>query len=103
MEFRYTSRADWQTRLPVWVGIGMNALVTLANDGRMPVLGKFHPVSVWVVGTGRHLLFLCDRFHGFSLGDFLIIGGIVLSPLLLWLFRPEDGAKLLDGRSVKNP
>jgi hypothetical protein len=97
MEVKYTRRfkqVNWWSKSIALTGAGMNALVTLANDGRMPVLGKFHPMSVWVVGTGRHLLFFCDRFPFwkgnviFSLGDFFIIGSIFL-PLLFWLFRSK--------------
>jgi hypothetical protein len=86
---------NWWTRTPMLMGVAMNALVTLANDGKMPVLGDHHHlVSVWVVGTGKHLLFLCDRFNGgfaiFSLGDFFIIGGILLG-ILFWIYRKTFG------------
>jgi hypothetical protein len=83
-------KMNWRKNV-IWAGAAMNAAVTLANDGRMPVLGKFAPMSLWVVGTGKRLLFLCDRFNGgwaiFSLGDFFIIAGVVVLPLLLWLVR----------------
>jgi len=112
LEVRYIRTAekiDWWSKTLGLAGGAMNAMVTLANDGRMPVLSdKFHPASLWVAGTGKHLLFLCDRFNGrwaiFSLGDFFIIGGIFL-PVLFWLLpSPEsEGAKLLDGSPVKNP
>lgn len=86
---------NWWTRTPMLMGVAMNAIVTLANDGRMPVLGdSHHLVSVWVVGTGKRLLFLCDRFNGgfaiFSLGDFFIIGGLLLG-ILLWIYRKIFG------------
>jgi hypothetical protein len=72
---------NWWTRVPILMGASMNAIVTLVNNGRMPVLGATKLASVWVQGNGKHLLFLCDRFpiHGlvFSLGDFFLIGGVI--------------------------
>jgi hypothetical protein len=103
---RRTDKINWWTRIPILAGMSMNAAVTIANGGRMPVLGKFHPVSIWVTGAGKHLLFLCDRFDFhrwviFSVGDFFILGALALG-ILLWLFRrllPDPvGLKLL-----KNP
>lgn len=80
---RTEKNINWWSRGVLLAGASMNAIVTLANDGRMPFLGKdTHPHSVWVLGNGKHLLFLCDRFDlGFgilSLGDFFIIGGLLL-------------------------
>ena len=68
---------NWWT-VPIFTGAAMNATVTLANNGRMPVLGNHAPMSIWVVGTGKHLLFLCDRFWGFSAGDFFVISGLIV-------------------------
>lgn len=82
-------RGNSWTKTLILVGAVMNATVTLANGGRMPFLGNSAPVSIWVAGTGKHLLFLCDRFKGFSLGDFFIMGGFFLS-LLFWLFRSKN-------------
>lgn len=91
-------KLNWWSRTPMLMGAAMNAAVTLANDGRMPVLGDFHhSASVWVVGTGKHLLFLCDRFNGgwiiLSLGDFFIFGGIALA-ILFSIFHktPENSS-----------
>jgi len=98
-EYRYLRsdpKVNWWARTLLLIGVGMNAVVTLANDGRMPVLGKFKPMSLWVVGTGKHLLFLCDRFDGgwaiFSIGDFFIIGGLLLG-LVLWFRRILAGGE----------
>lgn len=78
-----TGKINWWSRSALLAGVSMNAIVTLANDGRMPFLGgDQHPSSVWVLGNGKHLLFLCDRFNLhigiFSLGDFFILGGLLL-------------------------
>ena len=84
-------KINWWTRTPILMGAAMNATVTLANSGRMPVIGMpIHSVSLWVQGNGKHLLFLCDRFHGFSLGDFFIIGGFSLA-ILFWIYRKTFG------------
>ena len=93
---RGRDKVNWWFKIPLLMGGSMNAIVTIANDGRMPFLGHTKPTSLWVVGTGRHLLFLCDRFDThwaiFSLGDFFIIGGLFLS-LFFWLFRSEKPLK----------
>lgn len=97
MEYEFiktAKRINWWTKTPILIGASMNALVTIANKGYMPFLGspKEHSISLWVVGTGKHLLFLCDRFDisiGYaSLGDFFIFGGVLVLPVLFWLFRP---------------
>jgi hypothetical protein len=69
------------------LGVICNALVTLANGGFMPVLGKSGSfISVWVkANTSHRLLFLADRFWGFSIGDFFILGAL-LSSLLFWTY-----------------
>ena len=66
-------RKSLQT-IPVFVGALCNAVATIANGGKMPVLGKYgSPVSVWrAARLGDHVLILCDRFAGFSIGDVLI-------------------------------
>jgi hypothetical protein len=84
-----SSKINWWSKMPVLVGASMNAIVTLANDGRMPYLGPQKAYSLWVMGTGKHLLFLCDRFDGWSLGDFFILSGIAIA-VLFWLFRPKN-------------
>lgn len=72
----------------VFVGAACNAVATIANGGRMPVLGKHgSPVSVWrAARPGDHVLILCDRFSGFSLGDVLIGAGLVLL-IGFWLWK----------------
>jgi len=95
MELMYACRGgnkDWQAKTPIFAGAAMNAAVTLANDGRMPVLGSNSFMSVWVRGEGKHLLFLCDRFGGFSLGDFFIIGGALFLILRYFLRKPPNPA-----------
>ena len=51
----------------------------------MPVLGKDgSPVSVWrAVRPGDHVLILCDRFGGFSIGDVLIGGAFILAMVVM--------------------
>jgi hypothetical protein len=66
------------------VGLLLNAAVTLLNRGYMPVMDGSVTGNIWVEATPRHrLLWLCDRFGPawakFSVGDFLIFGGIALS------------------------
>jgi len=62
----------------VLVGILSNMTVILANGGYMPVVGDGDSYSIWVTATNKHnLLFLADRFAGFSLGDFFLIGGLI--------------------------
>jgi len=71
-----------------FAGAACNAVATIANGGKMPVLGKYgSPVSVWRAARhGDHLLILCDRFGGFSIGDVLIGGSFILG-IGLWLWR----------------
>ena len=71
-----------------FVGAACNAVATITNGGKMPVLGKFgSPVSVWrEARPGDHLLILCDRFGGFSIGD-LLIGGWFVIAIGLWLWQ----------------
>jgi hypothetical protein len=83
-------KINWWSRSLTLAGMFMNAVVTLANNGRMPYLGGGRPRSIWVAGTGKRLLFLCDRFDGFSIGDFFIIGGIAAA-FLFWLYRIPAG------------
>lgn len=58
----------------------LNAAVTLANNGHMPVVGVVSGQdSLWVIANESHrLLPLCDRFAGFSLGDLLMASGALL-------------------------
>jgi hypothetical protein len=63
------------------IGMLCNASVTLVNGGKMPVMGHRGTfISVWrKARRNDKLLFLCDRFKGFSIGDVLILGSIPLS------------------------
>jgi hypothetical protein len=82
---------SWPTGLPQYLfglGILCNASVTLANGGFMPVAAHRKQAgparSLWVQRhTGQRLLFLADnfgnRFVRFSVGDVLLLAGIVLS------------------------
>lgn len=63
------------------VGLLCNAVVTIANGGKMPVIGwgSGTVLSVWrPAQPGDRFLMLCDRFWGFSIGDFMIIAGMLL-------------------------
>jgi hypothetical protein len=70
--------------ITVALGAGMNAAVMLANGGWMPVFDKTTPAQgVWrPAEASDRLLFLADRFAGFSLGDFLILGSTLIKGLL---------------------
>lgn len=84
--FTASSRKNQVFWASVNIGGYLNAIVTLANNGKMPVIG--HGVSgesVWVVANESHrLLFLCDRFARFSIGDLLMFTGGVVT-LVIWL------------------
>lgn len=83
----------WSAALSQFVlgaGILSNALVTLANGGFMPVAAhrriRGSARSLWVQReSGQKLLFLADNFGTsamrFSVGDVLLVAGIVLSSL----------------------
>ena len=74
-------------------GLMLNALVTEANAGTMPVVGmssRLHPASpLWRAATSNtRLPFLADqaRLGLFSVGDFaLLLGGILI--VAAWLHR----------------
>lgn len=92
----------------VFVGAACNAVATIANGGKMPVLGRHGSlVSVWrAARPGDHLLILCDRFGGFSIGDVLIGGGLTLA-IGMWLWkstvsRASPGDKRQDGSKGVN-
>ena len=60
-------------------GIILNQLVIMFNGGFMPVVASSGTFSVWVTATDAHrLLWLADRFHGFSVGDLLLIGSLTI-------------------------
>lgn len=61
-------------------GAALNCVVMLANHGMMPVIDESikKAEGVWRPAlTGDHLLFLADRFAGFSIGDFILIGSVL--------------------------
>ena len=61
----------------MWIGGRLNMIVTLANRGFMPVVGGEETQGIWVTATEAHkLLFLADRFWGFSIGDFILMSGL---------------------------
>lgn len=61
-------------------GILANAIATMSNGGFMPVLGETTRESVWVPLTAAHRLpWLCDVFWGWSVGDLLLITGMVVA------------------------
>jgi len=70
------------------LGATLNATVILANGGFMPVVDETaETFNIWVVATDKHnLLFLADRFAGFSLGDFIILSSIALR-FCNWIVR----------------
>jgi hypothetical protein len=80
----------------LFIGAGCNAIATIANGGKMPVLGKYgSPVSVWrAARPGDHVLILCDRFGGFSMGDVLIAASFILG-IGLWLWRLRNSPAFL--------
>jgi hypothetical protein len=66
-------------------GLMLNALVTEANAGTMPVVGmpsRLHPASpLWQAATSNtRLPFLADqaRLGLFSVGDFVLLFGAIL-------------------------
>jgi len=74
-----------------------NAVVTIANNGFMPVESLEDSYSLWVTATNQHhLLFLSDRFAGFSIGDFIIIGGLLVALAYKGLTETDAGIAILD-------
>lgn len=78
--------SNWANPVAV-AGLALNAVVTLANWGYMPVVGRGpeQSFSLWVTAAGsHHLLFLADytAWWGFSIGDGLILGS--WAALFLW-------------------
>lgn len=61
-----------------FIGALGNAIATLSNGGYMPVLGKEEATSIWVPLTeSSNVVWLCDIYGGWSLGDFFILAGIL--------------------------
>jgi hypothetical protein len=84
-------------------GLMLNALVTEANAGTMPVVGmpsRLHPASpMWRAATSHtRLPFLADqaRLGLFSIGDLtLLLGGILIVAICLQrALRVEGSLKL---------
>lgn len=95
-----TSRSARWARLLSIVGLCLNASVTNANGGTMPVVGmpeRFIAASTLWQRAGAHtrLIFLADQ-HSlwyFSIGDLLLIGGgIVL--VFCWLHKKLGGTEM---------
>ena len=83
-------------------GLSLNALVTEANAGTMPVVGmpsRLYPASpMWRAATSNtRLLFLADqaRLGLFSVGDFvLLFGGILIIAVCLHRTLKMEGSSL---------
>jgi hypothetical protein len=81
-------------------GLSLNALVTEANAGTMPVVGMpstLHPASpMWRAATSKtRLLLLADqaRLGLFSVGDFvLMFGGILIIAVCLHRTLKMEGS-----------
>lgn len=75
-------------------GAALNATVTIANGGYMPVL-SVESFSIWVQSTEVHkLMFLADIYSGFSIGDIVLASGAVLAfgGWIMRKFRKENYA-----------
>lgn len=84
-------------------GLMLNALVTYANAGTMPVVGvppTVRPAGpVWHVATANtRLVFLADQawLGLFSIGDLVLLSGgiLVVAMCLRRMMRSRSGAKL---------
>jgi hypothetical protein len=81
-------------------GLMLNALVTAANAGAMPVVGmpsSVHPASpMWrAASSNTRLSFLADqaRLGLFSIGDLaLLLGGILIITICLRRARKVQGS-----------
>ena len=75
------------------IGIVMNTVVRIVNEGYMPVYGITRTVEFWVPMNGAKLIWMGDwLFCGhsiFSIGDVLLIIGAfwAIYSLLKWRFR----------------
>lgn len=70
--------------VPILWGAALNGLAIFANGGRMPVLGRTEVNRWWQPLTEKsHLAFLCDIYWKCSIGDFIvllgILGGLIVS------------------------
>jgi hypothetical protein len=92
-------------------GLMLNALVTDANAGRMPVVGMSstqHPASpMWRAATSKtRLPFLADqaRLGLFSVGDLvLIFGGILIVAICLHRTFKMEGSRRLQAAGIDSP
>ncbi len=74
------------------LGALSNAVVTIANNGFMPV-PNVETFSLWVKSTSEHkLMFLADIYAGFSLGDFILLSGvsIVMFAKIIYKSKPDE-------------
>lgn len=89
-------------------GACSNAIVTIVNKGFMPVTGGEETFSLWVKSTSEHkLMFLADIYNGFSIGDFILFGGMVVI-VLSFLFverKPEENPVKKENRwnTIRSP
>jgi hypothetical protein len=76
-----SQRRYWVRRGLVLTGAYSNAIVILANGGYMPVSEPtIRPYGVWVqLNASHHLILLADINHCSSVGDMLIVSGILMS------------------------
>jgi len=85
--FIASASSPWSllSRWTVAIGLPLNATVTIANGGLMPVVGMTDDAhSIWVPATEAHVfLALADhvQYWGLSIGDGFIFGGIALAIL----------------------
>ena len=62
------------------VGVGCNAAAIFLHGGWMPVYGLHHPDGLWrPVLEGDTHLWLVDRFGSFSIGDLVLIVGLIVT------------------------
>ena len=68
----------------LFLGCASNAAAMAFNGGWMPVMGsKLNALGVWRAATvDDRMLWLCDRFWGFSIGDFTIFTAATLHAVL---------------------
>ena len=65
------------------LGITLNVVVVFTNFGFMPSLNRTEMYGVWMPMTeSTKLNYLGDRFAGFSIGDFILITGVLVLPLI---------------------
>jgi hypothetical protein len=85
----------WNALLRQWLffpGALSNAAATIANGGFMPSGGDNPHTGVYIALTAdSNLPYLCDRFAGASIGDFLLLAAILVVV-----------AKLVAGRMLKS-